>query len=142
MESYLKILVYAKSSLGKKKLLYKKCDRIHIFAYSDSGYAGDDDDKMSIIGYLTFVGGNIVTWRSKKTKQNKRQNIVSQLSARVEYQDMASCLSPQIRKIFYIALALDVWFLFLTFPNYNADCNIPKLRGTTCISLFDSDRTE
>lgn len=36
----------------------------------------------STSGYFTFVGGNLVTWRSKK------QNLVARSSAEVEYRDM------------------------------------------------------
>lgn len=39
-------------------------------------------DRKSITSYLIFVGGNFVTWRSKK------QN-VSRLSVEVEFQAMA-----------------------------------------------------
>ena len=35
-------------------------------AYSDSRYASDCGDQKSISRYYTFVGGNLVTWRSKK----------------------------------------------------------------------------
>ena len=54
-----------KSSLGKG-LLYKKHEPVRIFDYSDSGYAGDKEDRKSTIGYWTFVGENLVTWRSMK----------------------------------------------------------------------------
>ncbi|CAL2276241.1 unnamed protein product [Prunus armeniaca] len=40
-------------------------------------------DKRSISGYFTFVGGNLVTWRSKK------QNVVSRSSAESEYRGIA-----------------------------------------------------
>ncbi|CAL9003349.1 unnamed protein product, partial [Prunus brigantina] len=39
--------------------------------------------KRSTSGYFTFVGGNLVTWRSKK------QNVVSRSSAEAEYRGMA-----------------------------------------------------
>ena len=56
---------------------------VRIFGYSDSGYAGDRGDRKSTAGYCTFVGGNFVTWRSKK------QDIVSRSSAEAEYRVMA-----------------------------------------------------
>ena len=39
-------------------------------------------DKKSTTGYCTFVGGNLVTWRSKK------QDVVSRSSAEAEYKAM------------------------------------------------------
>ena len=70
----LRILAYFKSSL-EKGLLYKKHEHIRNFGYFDSGYAGDKGNRKSITGYCTFVGENLVTWRSKK------QDIVSKSSA-------------------------------------------------------------
>jgi len=61
----LRILAYIKSS-PEKSLLYKKYAKVRIFGYSDSGYASDKGDRKSITSYCTFVGGNLVTWRSKK----------------------------------------------------------------------------
>ncbi|GJV27345.1 putative RNA-directed DNA polymerase [Tanacetum coccineum] len=36
--------------------------------YIDADWAGDKGDRRSTSGYLTLVGGNLVTWRSKKQK--------------------------------------------------------------------------
>ena len=54
------ILAYVKSSPGKS-LLYKKHGHVHIFGYSDLGYAGDKGDRKSTTGYYTFVRENLVT---------------------------------------------------------------------------------
>jgi len=61
----MRVLAYIKSCPGKG-LVYRKHGHVHIFGYSDSGYAGHREDKKYITGYYTFVGGNLVTWRSKK----------------------------------------------------------------------------
>jgi len=39
-----------------------------IKAYSDSGYIGDKEDTKSTSDYCTYIGGNLVTWRSKKVE--------------------------------------------------------------------------
>ena len=41
------------------------------------------DDRRSTSSYFTFVGSNLVTWKSKK------QNVVACLSAEAEFRDMA-----------------------------------------------------
>ncbi|CAL8167941.1 unnamed protein product [Prunus armeniaca] len=51
--------------------------------YTDADYARNITDKRSTSGYFTFVGGNLVTWRSKK------QNVVSRSSAKSEYRRIA-----------------------------------------------------
>ena len=52
-------------------------------AYSDSRYAGDHGDRKSTSGFCTYVGDNLVTWRSKK------QNVVLRSSAEAEYRSIA-----------------------------------------------------
>ncbi|KAB2632654.1 polyprotein (retrotrasposon protein) [Pyrus ussuriensis x Pyrus communis] len=60
---------------------------MHILAYlkiegfTDADWAGDVTDRRSTSGYFTFVGGNLVTLRSKK------QKVVSRSSAEAEYRD-------------------------------------------------------
>jgi len=52
-------------------------------AYFVANYAGLPMDRRSILGYCTFLGGNLVTWRSKK------QNVVAKSSAETEFRVMA-----------------------------------------------------
>ncbi|XP_020262928.1 uncharacterized protein LOC109838913 [Asparagus officinalis] len=89
----LKILAYVKSCPGKG-LRHKKHVHTHISAFSDAGYAGDMGDQKSTSGFCTFVGGNLVTWRSKK------QDVVSRSSAEAEYRAMAhtACEMVWLRK--------------------------------------------
>ena len=52
-------------------------------AFTDADYAGSLVDRWSTTGYCTFLGGNLVTWRSKK------QNVVARSSAEAEFRAMA-----------------------------------------------------
>ena len=82
-EGALRVLAYIKHALGKG-LIYRRHDHLRIEACSDAGYAGDKGDRKSTIGYCTYVGGNIVTWRSRK------QKVIFCSSWEAEYQAMAA----------------------------------------------------
>ena len=66
MSAVMRILRYLKSSLGKGILFSKNVAHRKVEAYTDADWAGSIDDRRSTSGYFTFVGGNLVTWRSKK----------------------------------------------------------------------------
>uniref|UniRef100_A0A1J3DVK1 Retrovirus-related Pol polyprotein from transposon TNT 1-94 n=2 Tax=Noccaea caerulescens TaxID=107243 RepID=A0A1J3DVK1_NOCCA len=53
-----------------------------LVGYCDADYAGDRGDRRSTTGYCTFIGGNLVTWKSKK------QKVVSCSSCEAEYRAM------------------------------------------------------
>lgn len=77
-----RIIQYLKSSPGKG-LLFKKEKRLSMKVYTDADYARSIVDKRSTTGYCMFLGGNLVTWRSKK------QNVIARSSAEVEFKAMA-----------------------------------------------------
>ncbi|KAL0283535.1 UNVERIFIED_CONTAM: Retrovirus-related Pol polyprotein from transposon RE2, partial [Sesamum radiatum] len=85
-EAALRILKYIKTSPGKG-LLFKRHRHVKIEAYSNADYAGSKDDRKSTSGYCTYVGGNLVTWHSKK------QTIVARSSSEAEYRAMAHTTS-------------------------------------------------
>ncbi|KAK4406515.1 Retrovirus-related Pol polyprotein from transposon RE1 [Sesamum angolense] len=85
-EAALRILKYIKTPPGKG-LLFKRHGHVKIEAYSDADYAGSKDNRKSTSGYCTYVGGNLVTWRSKK------QTTVARSSAKAEYRAMAHTTS-------------------------------------------------
>lgn len=83
MNVVMRILRYLKSAPGRGILFTKNVDCQHVDAYTDADWAGAIDDRRSTSGYFTFVGGNLVTWRSKK------QNVVARSSAEAEFRGMA-----------------------------------------------------
>ncbi|KAH9666171.1 retrovirus-related pol polyprotein from transposon RE1 [Citrus sinensis] len=66
MKAVMRILRYLKTNPGKGILFSKNEDYSNIEVYTDADWAGSVSDRRSTSGYFTFVGGNLVTWRSKK----------------------------------------------------------------------------
>uniref|UniRef100_A0A2N9EIQ9 Integrase catalytic domain-containing protein n=1 Tax=Fagus sylvatica TaxID=28930 RepID=A0A2N9EIQ9_FAGSY len=85
MGAVIRILRYLKSSPGTG-LMFSKNDHLNIEGYTDADWAGNILDRKSTSGYFTFVGGNLVTWRSKK------QKVVALSSAEAEFRGMAKGL--------------------------------------------------
>ena len=65
LNATMEILEYIKRS-PSKGLLFKNNGHLRIETYFDASYADDKTDKKSMLGYCTFLRGNLVTWRSKK----------------------------------------------------------------------------
>ncbi|KAK2985083.1 hypothetical protein RJ640_022961 [Escallonia rubra] len=64
-------------------LLYSNHGHSCIECFSDADWVGSKLDRKSTTGYCVFVGGNLVSWKSKK------QSVVSRSSAESEYRAMA-----------------------------------------------------
>ncbi|XP_048442595.1 uncharacterized mitochondrial protein AtMg00810-like [Pyrus x bretschneideri] len=78
-----RLLRYLKGSIGRG-IIMKKNESTEITGYCDADWAGNSIDRKSTTGYCTFVGGNLVTWKSKK------QAVVARSSTKAEYRAMAS----------------------------------------------------
>ncbi|KAK8924049.1 hypothetical protein KSP39_PZI019433 [Platanthera zijinensis] len=77
-----RILRYLKTSPGRGILFTSNSD-LKIEVYTDADWAGSVEDRRSTSGYFSFIGGNLVTWRSKK------QQVISRSSAEAEFRAMA-----------------------------------------------------
>ena len=91
MNTVMRIIRYLKSALRKGILFSKNAEKQNINVYTDTDWVGAIDDKRSTSGYFTFVGGNLVTWRSKK------QNVVASSSVEAEYRWMALGICEALR---------------------------------------------
>ena len=76
-----RVLSYLNGSPGQG--VWMGCNgSTEVVGYCDADWAGDRADRRSTTGYCTFIGGNLVTWKSKK------QKVVSCSSAEAEYRAM------------------------------------------------------
>jgi Reverse transcriptase (RNA-dependent DNA polymerase) len=89
MEAVFRILRYLKGAPGRG-IFFKKNDHLRIEGYTDSDWVGDITDRKSTSGYFTFIGGNLVTWRSKK------QKVVALSSTEAEFIGIAKGLQELI----------------------------------------------
>ncbi|XP_050134388.1 uncharacterized protein LOC126610372 [Malus sylvestris] len=67
----IKTFQYLKGSPGRGVLM-KKNNHTQIVGYTNASWAGCKVDRKSTTGYWTFVGGNLVTWKSKKRNVTAR----------------------------------------------------------------------
>jgi hypothetical protein len=47
-------------------ILFRKNGHIKVESFTDVDWAGSPTNRRSTTGYCTFLGGNLVTWKSKK----------------------------------------------------------------------------
>ena len=69
-----RVLPYLNGSPGKG-ILFKQNSLLVLEAYTDANYIGSMVDRKSTTRYCTFLGGNSVTWRSKKLPIKKNGEV-------------------------------------------------------------------
>ena len=91
-----RVLRYVKGRTGLG-ITYKKIGKIDLVLYTDSYFSGSRVNYRSTMGYCTFLGGNLVTWRSIN------QSLISKSSTESEFRAM----SKGIDEVIWIQNILD-----------------------------------
>lgn len=83
-------------------LLFKNQHGLQVDAYTNVDGVGSISYWKSIYGYCTFVGGNLVTWRSKK------QSVVTRSNVEAEYRAIAHGVCELLLKMLLSELRFSV----------------------------------
>jgi len=81
-EAALRVVWYLKGHPGQGIILSSNSS-LHLDAWCDADWAGCPLTRRSLTGWVIFLGGSPVSWKTKK------QNVVSRSSAEAEYRSMA-----------------------------------------------------
>ena len=76
------ILRYIKGT-PSQGVLYENRGHTQVIGYCDADWAGSPVGRRSTSGYCVFIGGNLISWKSKK------QDVATRFSAEAKYQAMA-----------------------------------------------------
>ena len=100
-----RLLRYLKHTINHG-LFLKRGQSLQLHAYSDADQAGNKDDRTSTTGYIVYLGGNAISWSSRKKKT------VARSSTEAEYRAVASTAA----KVLWVQSLLGELGITLTRP--------------------------
>ena len=83
-------ILYFLKGVSRHGLFYSNYGHSNIECFSDTDWIGSKVDRWSTTRYCVFVGRNLVSWR------NKKQNVVSHVTAESKYRAIIQVVSEII----------------------------------------------
>ena len=80
MQAAHKLLAYLIGTVGHG-LLFQRGGKPIVEAYTDSDYGGSVMDSRSTTRYCMYLGGNLITWRSKKQQEVSLSSVEAEFCA-------------------------------------------------------------
>jgi hypothetical protein len=107
-KALLRAIKFVEQTQERKLVLSPECDKLEweIKAFSDSDFAGDSDTRKSVSGYIIYLNGAAISWRSKGQKS------VSLSSTEAEYM----AISEVAMEILYIVGILKFLDVAINYP--------------------------
>jgi hypothetical protein len=78
----LRVMCYLRGTISHR-LFFPRSSSLQLQTYCDATWTSDPFDRHSLSTYCVFLGGSLITWKTKK------QVVVSRSSAEAELRDMA-----------------------------------------------------
>ena len=88
-------------------ILYSNHGHNRVECFTDADWVGSKEDRRSTSGYCVFVGGNLVSWKSKK------QGVVSRSSVESEYRAITQSVC-EIMWLHQLLMKVDIMTVVLT----------------------------
>ena len=124
-----RVLVYLKGTAGHR-LFFKRNGGLKLEVFIDADFGGSMVDRSSTSAYCSFLGGNLVTWKSKK------QSDVALSSAEAEFRAL---LKGICEAIWLRNLLVEIGFPTLGPAQLKCDS---KSAIAICLNHVHHDRTK
>jgi hypothetical protein len=76
----LRVLCYLRGTITRR-LFFPRSSSLQLQAYSDATWASDPSDRRSLSTYCVFLGGSLITWKTKKPIAVSRSSVEAELRA-------------------------------------------------------------
>ena len=96
-----RVLRYIKATLGKIEITFNQRAELKLEGFVDADWAGDKHDRKSQTGYVCYLAGSIISWKSKKQTCTALSTMEAEYIALCEASKEALFLRKLLQEIGY-----------------------------------------